>query len=170
MRAAAEEGLEYAPSIRCSGRTRLRVRPEHRDLRLRLPEGDGQGGGALRRHRGQDDPHAGGGARRADILRAGAVPRREHRLLPHAGEVGHGLRELDQISSTTFRSQATTSKRVANESPELYYDIQHLNPHSRNCLDLFLESVGEIEASAMDEDGKRFVEMMEEGKEYFGED
>ncbi len=78
--------------------------------------------------------------------------------------------KLDQISSTTFRSQATTSKRVANESPDLYYDIQHLNPHSKHCLDLFLESVGEIEASAMDRESKRFVEIMQEGKEYFGED
>jgi chorismate mutase/prephenate dehydrogenase len=83
---------------------------------------------------------------------------------------GVDYRRLDEISSTTFRSQATTSKRVANESPELYYDIQHLNPHSKHCLDLFLESVGDIEASAMDKDGKRFVEIMQEGKEYFGED
>jgi chorismate mutase/prephenate dehydrogenase len=78
--------------------------------------------------------------------------------------------KLDQISSTTFRSQAATSKRVANESPELYHDIQHLNPHSKRCLDLFLEAVGDIEASALDEDREGFVEIMKEGKEYFGED
>jgi chorismate mutase/prephenate dehydrogenase len=78
--------------------------------------------------------------------------------------------KLDQISSTTFRSQAATSKRVANESPELYYDIQHLNPHSKHCLDQFLEAVGDIEASALDEDRQGFVEIMKQGKEYFGED
>ncbi len=77
---------------------------------------------------------------------------------------------LDQISSTTFRSQSTTSKRVANESPELYYDIQHLNPHSKHCLDLFQEAVGDIKASAVDDDRGKFVEIMKEGKEYFGED
>ncbi|MGD0816782.1 MAG: bifunctional chorismate mutase/prephenate dehydrogenase [Methanomassiliicoccales archaeon] len=83
---------------------------------------------------------------------------------------GKDFGRLDQVSSTTFRSQAATSKRVANESPELYYNIQHLNPHSKHCLELFLEAVGDIEAFALDEDEKRFVEMMKEGKEYFGED
>jgi chorismate mutase/prephenate dehydrogenase len=77
---------------------------------------------------------------------------------------------LDQASSTTFRSQAATSKRVANESPNLYYEIQHLNPYSQRCLELLREAVADIEASAMDEDRKRFVEIMKEGREYFGED
>jgi hypothetical protein len=35
---------------------------------------------------------------------------------------------------------------------------------------MFLAAVGDIEEFAMDQDGKRFVEMMQEGKEYFGED
>ena len=77
---------------------------------------------------------------------------------------------LDRISSTTFRSQATTSKRVANENPELYYEIQHLNTHSRHCLELFLQAVGDIEEFALEKDGKRFIDMMQEGKDYFGED
>jgi len=78
--------------------------------------------------------------------------------------------KLDQASSTTFRSQAGTSKRVANESPDLYYEIQHLNPYSQRCLELLRQAVADIEASAMDEDRKRFVEIMKEGREYFGED
>jgi chorismate mutase/prephenate dehydrogenase len=77
---------------------------------------------------------------------------------------------LDQASSTTFRSQAATSKRVANESPDLYYEIQHLNPYSQRCLELLREAVSEIESSAMGADKKRFVQIMQEGKEYFGED
>jgi chorismate mutase/prephenate dehydrogenase len=83
---------------------------------------------------------------------------------------GVAFAKLDQVSSTTFRSQTSTSKRVANESPELYYDIQHLNPHSKHCLEVFLEAVRDIEAFALDEDGKMFIGMMKEGKEYFGED
>jgi chorismate mutase / prephenate dehydrogenase len=83
---------------------------------------------------------------------------------------GMDFMRLDKISSTTFRSQVATSRRVANESPELYYDIQHLNPHSKHCLDIFLEAVGDIEATALDEDKKKFVEIMREGKAYFGED
>jgi len=77
---------------------------------------------------------------------------------------------LDQISSTTFLSQAINSRKVANESPELYYDIQHLNPHSKHCLELFLEAVEDIKAFALDEEGKQFIEMMLQGKEYFGGD
>jgi len=83
---------------------------------------------------------------------------------------GVDFARLDQIASTTFRSQAGTARRVANESPELYYDIQHLNPHTKHCLDLFLEAVGDIEGFALDEDREKFVELMKEGKEYFGED
>jgi chorismate mutase/prephenate dehydrogenase len=59
---------------------------------------------------------------------------------------------------------------VANESPDLYYEIQHLNPYSQRCLELLLQAVAEIESSAMDEDKKRFVETMKEGRQYFGED
>jgi chorismate mutase/prephenate dehydrogenase len=77
---------------------------------------------------------------------------------------------LDEVSSTTFRSQAATAKRVANESPDLYYEIQHLNPYSQRCLELLRQAVAEIESSAMDEDKKRFVETMKEGRQYFGED
>jgi chorismate mutase / prephenate dehydrogenase len=83
---------------------------------------------------------------------------------------GFDFGKLDQISSTTFRSQASTSKRVANESPELYYNIQHLNPHSKKCLELFLQAVGDIKQFALDEEGMRFIEMMQEGKDYFGDD
>ena len=85
-------------------------------------------------------------------------------------KTGIGYDRLEQVSSTTFRSQAGTSKRVANESPDLYYEIQHLNPYSQRCLELLREAVLEIETSAMDDDKNRFVEMMKEGKEYFGED
>jgi chorismate mutase / prephenate dehydrogenase len=83
---------------------------------------------------------------------------------------GVSYEDLEQVSSTTFRSQAATSKRVANESPELYYEIQHLNPYSQRCLELLREAVVEIEASAMDKDKRRFVEIMQEGRGYFGED
>ena len=83
---------------------------------------------------------------------------------------GIGIEMLDRSSSTTFRSQAATAKRVANESPDLYYEIQHLNPYSQRCLELLREAVAEIEASAMDGDRKKFVDIMKEGKDYFGED
>ena len=85
-------------------------------------------------------------------------------------KAGIDIDRLDRASSTTFRSQASTSKRVANESPDLYYEIQHLNPYSERCLELLHEAVTDIEASAMDADKKRFVEIMKEGKEFFGED
>jgi chorismate mutase / prephenate dehydrogenase len=85
-------------------------------------------------------------------------------------KAGIDIGRLDQASSTTFHSQAATSRRVANESPDLYYEIQHLNPHSQHCLDLLRESVADIEAAAMDADKKRFVGIMKEGKDYFGED
>jgi len=40
---------------------------------------------------------------------------------------GLSYSELSAVGSTTFQSQWSTSQRVIDESPKLYFDIQRLN-------------------------------------------
>jgi chorismate mutase/prephenate dehydrogenase len=51
--------------------------------------------------------------------------------------------ELHTCASTTFRRQAATALSVLSEDPDLYLDIQRLNPHRR-------EVYGAVEASLRD--------------------
>ena len=83
-------------------------------------------------------------------------------------ESGFKYEELKKASSTTFRHQQCTSQRVAHENPDLYYEIQHLNPHTKDALDLLVRSIEEIRAAAMAEESDDFVKMMEKGRNYYG--
>ncbi len=77
---------------------------------------------------------------------------------------------LNQVASTTFRKQAATSRDVAFENPELYYDIQHLNPHNKRALDLLTDAVEEIKEADLSEDRRSLARIMENGRKYFGGD
>ncbi|MEM0448238.1 MAG: prephenate dehydrogenase/arogenate dehydrogenase family protein [Methanomassiliicoccales archaeon] len=81
---------------------------------------------------------------------------------------GYSREELDRAASTTFRHQACTAARVAMENPELYYEIQHLNPHTRESFDLMVRSLDEVRQAAMAEEGEEFERLMETGRKYFG--
>jgi len=81
---------------------------------------------------------------------------------------GHPYNELKSFASTTFDRQENAAKGVAGENPELYYEIQHVNPHTQEVLDLLVESVEEVRKAATEPGGERFVEMMEAGRKYFG--
>ena len=83
---------------------------------------------------------------------------------------GTEFKSLEDIASTTFRNQTATSKRVANENPNLYYEIQHENPYTEIMLELFQQAVQEIKDAALDEDKDKFVRIMNDGREYYGED
>jgi chorismate mutase/prephenate dehydrogenase len=71
-------------------------------------------------------------------------------------------------ASTTFDHQVANSRRVAKEDPEMYYDIQHLNPHNIGALDALLEAMEEVRSAAKEKESDDFVHIMERGKEYFG--
>ena len=76
--------------------------------------------------------------------------------------------ELTRASSTTYNHQECTSRKVVGENPDLYYEIQHLNPNTKQVLDLLKRSIEEIEEAAMDEESAKFVNIMESGRKYFG--
>ncbi len=81
---------------------------------------------------------------------------------------GLSLKELESAASTTFRNQMCTSLRVANENPELYYQIQHVNPFTKETLDLLVKSIEEIQAAALAKDSDQFVRIMDKGRAYYG--
>lgn len=74
---------------------------------------------------------------------------------------------LERLGSTTFQKQARTAREVAFESAALYYDIQHLNTHSRGLYRLVDLSLRELKRAALSKNPRRFLEIMQEGRAYF---
>ncbi|OPY32430.1 MAG: prephenate dehydrogenase [Methanomassiliicoccales archaeon PtaU1.Bin124] len=83
---------------------------------------------------------------------------------------GTEFKSLEVIASTTFRNQATTSRKVARENPDLYYEIQHENPYTDLMLEQFQQALRAFKEAATDEEREKFIKIMKEGREYYGED
>jgi len=82
-------------------------------------------------------------------------------------ESGFSHEELRKVSSTTFERQLNTSGTVARESPNLYYEIQHLNPHNREILEKLIDALREVQQAGSDEDRAHMIRLMQEGRKYF---
>lgn len=52
--------------------------------------------------------------------------------------------ELHACASTTYGNQAATAMRVLSEDPDLYLDIQYLNPHRNDVYAATREALGEL--------------------------
>ena len=74
--------------------------------------------------------------------------------------------KLAKLSSTTFDAQLLVSEAVASDSPELYFEIQRLNEYGIEPLDAMCASANMIREIVKSNDQKRFIELMEKGKEY----
>jgi chorismate mutase / prephenate dehydrogenase len=81
---------------------------------------------------------------------------------------GKDYGDLNRTASTTFRRQVETSRDVASENAQLYYEIQHLNPHNQDALSYLQRAVSDLKDAAAKGDREAFERMMAEGKEYFG--
>lgn len=82
-------------------------------------------------------------------------------------ESGFTYQELRRVASTTFEKQMEISSSVARESPNLYYEIQHLNPHNREMLDKLMGALREVQQAGSDEDRSHMIRLMREGRKYF---
>jgi chorismate mutase/prephenate dehydrogenase len=80
---------------------------------------------------------------------------------------GKSLHDLMNVGSSTFLKQIETTRDVAFESAELYYEIQALNNHTPAVFELFLQSVREVQSLVLERNLDRFREIMERGQEYF---
>lgn len=83
--------------------------------------------------------------------------------LADSGETGP---KLAHISSTTFDSQLEVARRVASESPQLYFSIQSQNPWGLAVVEELQAAVGRIATIIRNGDEVAFVNLMEQGRHY----
>ncbi|MGH8276331.1 MAG: prephenate dehydrogenase/arogenate dehydrogenase family protein, partial [Steroidobacteraceae bacterium] len=81
-------------------------------------------------------------------------------------ESGEAAPRLARMSSTTFDAQLDVASGVAQESPELYYEIQSLNDYGAESLEALSQAVERLRASVLTQDHDAFVALMRRGRDY----
>jgi chorismate mutase / prephenate dehydrogenase len=81
-------------------------------------------------------------------------------------ESGEAAPRLARLSSTTFDAQLDVAARVAQESPELYFDIQSLNDYGAESLEALAKAVEQVRRSVLSRDRESFVQIMQQGRAY----
>jgi chorismate mutase/prephenate dehydrogenase len=81
-------------------------------------------------------------------------------------ESGEAAPKLARMSSTTFDSQLDVASRVAQESPELYYEIQSLNDYGAESLEALSKAVERLRTAVVSQDHDAFVALMQRGRDY----
>lgn len=71
--------------------------------------------------------------------------------------------QLAAISSTTFQRQLDIATDVTAENPELYFEIQQLNPYEGSVLKALGHAFASLEDSVLQGDSKTFVGLMQRG-------
>ena len=79
---------------------------------------------------------------------------------------GEDAERLKNLSSTTFDAQLDIARRVSQENPHLYFEIQNLNQHGPSALDGLLSTLAQLSESVRDGDEAAFVAMMKQGGDY----
>jgi chorismate mutase/prephenate dehydrogenase len=79
---------------------------------------------------------------------------------------GEAAPRLARLSSTTFDAQLDVATRVAQESPQLYYEIQALNDYGAESLEALAQAVETLRRAVLSRDTPAFIAMMERGREY----
>ena len=72
-------------------------------------------------------------------------------------ESGEAAPRLAQLSSTTYDAQVDVATRVADENPEMYFEIQNLNDYGRESLLALRRAVERIVDTVKSGDGSEFV-------------
>ena len=81
-------------------------------------------------------------------------------------ESGEAAPKLAHMSSTTFDAQLDVAACVAQESPDLYYEIQSLNDYGAESLEALVKSVERIRTAVLSRDHETFVALMRQGRDY----
>src|SRR5262249_50938032 len=87
--------------------------------------------------------------------------------LAHATAIAVALAlpaEGHPVSSTTFKALKSLAASVVRESPEVYYEIQAMNPHSAGSLRRLRDAVDRIIATLASRDPDAFAELLAEGQ------
>ena len=81
-------------------------------------------------------------------------------------ESGEAAPRLAKLSSTTFDAQLDVARRVAQESPDLYFEIQSLNDYGAESLEALAKAVERLRRAVLSRDRAAFTELMTRGREY----
>lgn len=81
-------------------------------------------------------------------------------------ESGEAAPKLARMSSTTFDAQLDVAARVAQDSPELYYEIQSLNDYGAESLEALAQAIERIRTAVLSQDQATFVALMRRGRDY----
>ncbi|HXY76758.1 MAG TPA: bifunctional chorismate mutase/prephenate dehydrogenase [Steroidobacteraceae bacterium] len=81
-------------------------------------------------------------------------------------ESGEAAPRLSRMSSTTFDAQLDVAGRVAQDSPELYYEIQSLNDYGAESLEALSKAVERLRTAVLTQDQETFVALMRRGRDY----
>lgn len=73
---------------------------------------------------------------------------------------GLGAEELEACASTSYNRQSGAARHVLMEDPDLYYDIQRLNPHRGEVYRAAREALTELVESVEDGDRETFREVL----------
>jgi chorismate mutase/prephenate dehydrogenase len=79
---------------------------------------------------------------------------------------GEAAPKLERMSSTTFDAQIDVATGVAEESPELYYEIQALNDYGGESLQALAGAVERLRQAVQQRDQPAFRALMEQGQAY----
>jgi chorismate mutase/prephenate dehydrogenase len=79
---------------------------------------------------------------------------------------GEAAPRLANLSSTTFDAQFDIASNVAEESPELYYEIQRLNDYGAESLNALSRAVESVRSAVLSGDQATFTALMRQGYEY----
>jgi chorismate mutase/prephenate dehydrogenase len=79
---------------------------------------------------------------------------------------GESAPRLVKLSSTTFDAQFDIASKVAEESPELYFEIQRLNEFGAESLDALARAVDALRSAVAAGDLQHFRTLMLQGLEY----
>ena len=79
---------------------------------------------------------------------------------------GETAPRLVRMSSTTFDAQFDIASKVAQESPELYFEIQRLNDYGAESLEALERAVEALRAAVRSGDQAAFTALMRQGHEY----
>jgi len=81
-------------------------------------------------------------------------------------ESGEAAPRLAAMSSTTYDAQADIAEKVSQESPDLYFEIQHLNDYGRESLQALRTAVERLWVAVSQNNLQDFTAMMQQGREY----
>lgn len=79
---------------------------------------------------------------------------------------GEDAKRLASLSSTTYDAQIDIATNVSRESPELYFEIQHLNEYGEESLKALRAAVEQVCNTVHAHDAAGFKSLMLKGREY----